>query len=460
MKQFEKFIIKPFEFNEDSLVATFHFSFDDEIFFAEEIDFSCKGFNLTNDISKEALDWLLFHLSIALAISYYKLSPTTNIILEHWYMDEYQKTFWKKFYIQWLGEFFFKNNISPLKFWNFVNQNDSSKPIKYTKIKTDSQKALVTLWWWKDSLFVTELFQEFWIDFDTCTFWKDYVLHNTVWAEIWVPRLVIKRKMDSKLFQMNQEWYYNGHVPITWIIAFVLEVAAYLYDYQYIVLANEKSANEWNTYMDWININHQYSKSFEFESDFDEYVSRYVSDDIKYFSLLRGMYEIFIAREFIKYWKYFDVFSSCNNNFKIIEQNKTTKDRWCGKCPKCAFVYSIFRPFANDAQLEMIFGNNLYNDKSLETLFKELLWISGIKPFECVGTNEEVVLAMYLYYQTLIQNNLKLPFIIQIFERDILSKMEKSDFKNLEKKLFHLYNDLDFIPHDIRDKLFVKYKSN
>jgi len=67
----------------------------------------------------------------------------------------------------------------------------------------------------------------------------------------------------------------------------VLEIAAYLYDYRYIVLANEKSANEGNTYMDGISINHQYSKSFEFEKNFDRYVNNYISSDVKYFSLLR-----------------------------------------------------------------------------------------------------------------------------------------------------------------------------
>jgi hypothetical protein len=343
------------------------------------------------------LDWLLFHASIALAISYYKLYPTREIIIENWFLDDEQKTFWKKFYINGLWEYFFRNQISPLDLCYFGNKNNEA--IVYKKFNVDWEKALVTLWWWKDSLFVSELFQEFWIDFETCTFGKDYILHKSVAEEIWKSRLVINRSIDHKLFDMNKQWYYNWHVPITGIIAFVLEIAAYLYDYRYIVLANEKSADEPNTIMDWISINHQYSKSFEFEKDFDRYVNSYISSDVKYFSLLRWMYEIFIAREFIKYWKYFDVFSSCNNNFKIIEENKTTRDRRCCICPKCAFVYAIFRPFLDDEQTKLIFGKELYGEIWLESLFKELLGISWIKPFECVWTNEEVVLAMYMYYK-------------------------------------------------------------
>jgi len=448
MEKFNKFIIKSSQFDEKSLKAIFNFSFDDNIFFVEEIDFACKWFDVQKNMDQSILDWLVFHMSIALAISYYKLCPTREIVLENWSLDDKQKEFWRKFYINWLGEYFFRNKISPLNLCYFVNYDNRKK--EYKKFNIDSQKALVTLWWWKDSLFVSQIFEDTWLKFDTCTFGKDYVLHNSVGDRIWVPRLVINRKIDSKLFDMNQQWYYNWHVPITGIIAFVLEMAAYLYGYNYIVLANEKSSNEPNTYMDWIAINHQYSKSFEFEKDFDRYVNNYISSDVKYFSLLRWMYEIRIARDFIKYWKYFDVFSSCNNNFKIIEQNKTTNDRRCCKCPKCAFVYSIFRPFIDDEQVKIIFWKELYKDGWLDNLFKELLGISGIKPFECVGTNEEVVLAMYMYYKKLKENNIEIPFILKIFEKEILSNMTKSDFIDLEKKLLNVYLDEDLIPENIK----------
>jgi len=108
------------------------------------------------------------------------------------------------------------------------------------------------------------------------------------------------------------------------------------------------------------------------------------------------MYEVKIAKIFAKYKKYFSVFSSCNNNFKIIEDNKTTQNRWCLDCPKCAFVYIILRPYlTNDKAIE-VFSREMYEDPNQEQVFRELLGISGIKPFECVGTNEEVILSMKL----------------------------------------------------------------
>jgi hypothetical protein len=64
-------------------------------------------------------------------------------------------------------------------------------------------------------------------------------------------------------------------------------LVAYLYDYKYLVLSNELSANSGNTLWNGFEINHQYSKSLEFEKDFKNYVEENISDDLKYFSLLR-----------------------------------------------------------------------------------------------------------------------------------------------------------------------------
>ena len=177
------------------------------------------------------------------------------------------------------------------------------------------------------------------------------------------------RTIDPLLFDMNQQGYYNGHVPISGIIAFVLTTAAYLYNYKYIIMSNEKSANEGNTVMDGIEINHQRSKSYQFESDFSEYIKKYLSPDVEYFSLLRGIYELKIAKLFSKYSEYFDIFSSCNNNFKIIENSKldqSSNQRRCCNCPKCAFVYAILRPFISNEDTTQIFGQELYDNPQLE----------------------------------------------------------------------------------------------
>lgn len=210
-------------------------------------------------------------------------------------------------------------------------------------------------------------------------------------------------------------------------------------------MSNEKSANEGNTTRDGKEINHQRSKSYQFESDISHYIQKYISPDLKYFSLLRGMYEINIAKHFAKHSQYFESFSSCNNNFKIIETHKTTQERRCGLCPKCAFVYTILRPFLSDEDTHKIFHQELYTHKDLLPLYKELLGIEGIKPFECVGTNEEVMYAMYLYYEQ-IKNDSQIPPIMEFFKNEVLPTLSPDILTNLQQKLFTLYTQETHLP--------------
>jgi UDP-N-acetyl-alpha-D-muramoyl-L-alanyl-L-glutamate epimerase len=210
-------------------------------------------------------------------------------------------------------------------------------------------------------------------------------------------------------------------------------------------MSNEKSANEGNTVLDGIEINHQRSKSLDFELAFAEYLQHAITSDVKYFSLLRGMYEIKIAEIFAKYPPYFDVFSSCNTNFKILEESLTkiglkaqNNFRRCNNCPKCAFVYTILRPFVTDDQVKIIWGEELYEKESLLTTFKELLGITGMKPFECVGTNEEVVMGMK---KSLDMKKGPLPVVLEMFGREIATQMKHKDWVALEKKLFTITDE-------------------
>ena len=447
MKKFNKFYFKKFEFNDSSLQATFSYSFDNEVFFEEIIDFNNRWFKVRNDFDIKALNNLLFHLHIALGISYYKASPTKDMVLESGILNEDQMSFWRKFYLNWLWEFLYSNNISPDNLFNF--KNESSKI--YEKIDFNIwKKTLISVWWWKDSIVSIELLKKSWLEFDLFVFWKNDDLKSNTAKIANKNILLVKRIISSKLFELNNEGYYNWHVPITWIIAFVKEVTAYLFDYKYLILSNEKSANFWNIVWGDLSINHQYSKSLDFEKDFSEYIIKYISNDVKYFSLLRWMYEVKIAELFVKYWKeYFSVFSSCNKNFTINKNNNITRWLWCNKCPKCLFVYSILRPYLNDDEIINIFWEDLFNRKDLEWLFRKLLGISWFKPFECVWEKEEVIYSMY---KSLTKYD-KLPYILKIFKEEILDKMNNQDIKNIQKKLVTIYNE-DIIPAEFKKLIF------
>ncbi len=451
MIKFKKFYFEKFEFDKKTFIASFFYSFDQKEFFEEKIDFSSNFFKLREKINYKIVENILFHIHIALWISYYKLYPTSDLIIKSGFLEKDDIDFWKKFYRNWLWEFLYKNKISSKKLFNFKNLEGE----KYTKIDFSlKNKSLVPIWWWKDSIVTIELLKDIWFDFDLFVFWKNDFLKENTQKISWKHTILVKRKISENLFNFNKKGYYNWHVPITWIIAFNMLLVSYLYNYKYLILSNELSANYGNTLWDWFSINHQYSKSLDFEKDFMIYIDRNISSDIKYFSLLRWLYEFKIAQLFSKKAeKYFKHFSSCNRNFTIkkdplVKDNLKEKKYWCNNCPKCAFVYSILSWFLEKEKLIGIFWEDLYEKKSLESIFRELLWITWIKPFECVWEKQEVILWMYKSI-----NKFKNKwYILDIFKNEVLVKFDDNYFDDLEKKLLKIYDD-DIIPENFKNKI-------
>ena len=164
------------------------------------------------------------------------------------------------------------------------------------------------------------------------------------------------------------------------MLAFLTILAAIISGRRSIALSNESSANE--STIPGLPINHQYSKTFEFEQAFRSYVKEFICPDIDYFSFLRPLNEIQIASLFVLYPNYFTVFRSCNEGSK--------SDSWCGICPKCLFTFIILAPFLKRNQLIEIFQKDLLDDIALKPIFDQLIGTTPEKPFECVGTISEV----------------------------------------------------------------------
>ena len=210
------------------------------------------------------------------------------------------------------------------------------------------------------------------------------------------------RKIDPTLLELNKNGYLNGHTPFSASLAFLGIFCALVSGREFVVLSNESSANECTD--EETGANHQYSKSLEFEIDFVKYVERNITSYIHYFSLLRGMREIDIAKKFAEYKKYHKIFRSCNVG------SKNGGNDWCGKCPKCLFVYIILAPFLEEQERIDIFGHNLLDDKELERYYKELTGVYKTKPFECVGTRAEVNEAICLLKEKYKDN---LPYLLR-----------------------------------------------
>ena len=83
-----------------------------------------------------------------------------------------------------------------------------------------------------------------------------------------LPAIRVTRSLDPTLFALNEAGALNGHVPITGILSMIVFACAIICGFDAIAMSNEHSASAPNLVTDGREVNHQYSKSFEFEQAF------------------------------------------------------------------------------------------------------------------------------------------------------------------------------------------------
>lgn len=433
------FVFEKFEFFETQKKLELVYSFDSKLFFTETIFFD---FDFIENYSKEALEKAFFGLFLMAGISYFKAKLPSKMVFKNQQINEEQKEFFEKIYMQGLGEFFFQNQINPKGKINFEALNkETIKSVKISNLKN----SMVPIGGGKDSLTTISFLQKSNEKIDTWTVNSDEKFEKQIQKIHKISRgnhLKIRRKIDPKLFALNKRGGLNGHIPISSILAFLSVCTAILTGKKNIIFSNENSANEATTECFGMKINHQYSKTLEFEIDFQNYIKKFISPDIHYFSLLRPLTELKIAEIFCKemFKTYLNDFSSCNRNFKITE--KKDHFTWCANCPKCAFVFTIFAPFLSRKKLIKLFGENLFEKESLMETFYELLGLGKQKPFECVGEVLEVQKAMILAEK-------QFPEVTEFLSKLSLKKRQKANKFNYQKSY----------PHSIKSnfELFLKY---
>ena len=158
-----------------------------------------------------------------------------------------------------------------------------------------------------------------------------------------LPTLNIQRALAPELFEYNRQGAWNGHIPVTAVNSAILVLAALLRGAGQVVFSNEHSASYGSLIPGTGEVNHQWSKGWAFEQAFGEHVERFVAADLHYYSLLRPLSELAVARQFSRTDRYDAYFSSCNRNFHILGERPA--NRWCGVCPKCHFVFLALAPF-------------------------------------------------------------------------------------------------------------------
>ena len=373
-----------------------HISFD----FTIPPNISFKPKVVVKNIPKNhpKIDNIVFHLGLIEMINYWKATASPQIVIEAGHLSARQLAWLKDLIYQGMGEYFFVNKIN-FTAKNFLTITSSSASLAQNLRVLKSRLAnrtLVPIGGGKDAVVTLKLLKKAKIPLRPFLLNpKKEQLDIIALAKTKKP-IVVERTLDPNLLKLNQKGYLNGHTPFSAYLAFLTALLAILFDYKYIALSNERSSNEGNVKYLGKTVNHQYSKSYDFEKKFRQYSKRYLLTEIEYFSFLRPLYELQIAKLFSQYKKYFTVFLSCNEAHKTKSGSSKPTGKWCGKCAKCLFVFLMLTPFAGKKQTINIFKKNLLKDRKLKPLLEELTGKKRFKPFECVGTTAETKVALLL----------------------------------------------------------------
>lgn len=347
---------------------------------------------------------LAFRIGLVELLSYWKSCCPERILIAADHLPPAETSFWLNVLQKGLGEFFFLNNISP----HLTVELECLKP-ETDKVSTPTPIAsrpeqlphsyMVLVGGGKDSIVSLELLR---------TLGEDSKRHlmafsiNPIQASLqaiaqaqYPPPLLGMRTIDSKLLTLNAQGYLNGHTPYSALLAFTSTLTAYLNSVQTVVASNESSASEGNVLFHEVEINHQFSKSVEFEAAFRHLMTT-LGIPVTYLSLLRPLNELQICKLFSIHRAHFSIFRSCNRSQTMAAKKAArslhgeASTTWCGYCPKCIFTFLCLGCFLSKDELLGIFGILPSTYPEFVEVVRGLSGMESHKPFECVGTYNEV----------------------------------------------------------------------
>ena len=398
-------------------VASLDYAFDAGGVFTETISFPGAPFSLDEN-RQQAVTQALRTLHLIAGVSYYKAAAPETIRIDGYAITPDTAAWLTEIYENGLGEFAYRNGMSlrgKIRFPSSATGGVDSPSLGLAK------HALVAIGGGKDSLVSIESLRRMGIA-QTVSWIGSAPLIRSCAERTGLPLLNISRQLAPELFAMNKQGALNGHIPVTAVNSAILVLAALLHNANQVVFSNERSASYGSQIEGTGEVNHQWSKGWDFERGFAAHVKKTIAADLHYYSLLRPFSELAVARQFAKTDFYDAHFSSCNRNFHILGERPA--QRWCGVCPKCHFVFLALAPFMPKPRLMAIFGRNLLDEPEQTAGFDALLEYQDHKPFECVGEGKESRAAMAALSHS---PSWREDFIVQRFARDILPQLDAGE---------------------------------
>jgi UDP-N-acetyl-alpha-D-muramoyl-L-alanyl-L-glutamate epimerase len=360
---------------------------DGELRFTEVITFPVPDAPPTDE-TVAALGRVLELLHLVAGVSYYKAAAPPRLVAPAPLGPE-AAALLTAVYTKGLAEYAYRNHLPHVL--ELAPEIPPGRPAAPAPLDNSARRPLSAVGGGKDSIVSLEALRRAGFDPVPFSVNPNHVIVSVNEASGLAP-LAARRRLDPALFALNAAGARNGHIPVTAINSLIAVATAVLHGLGPVVMSNERSASDPNLLWNGHEINHQWSKGVEAEGLLRAALAGHAGLTEPYFSLLRSLSELHIARLFAGVTRYDDVVTSCNAAFKLHDPSA----RWCADCPKCRFVFLALAPSMSRERPVHIFGTDLLANPAQVPGYRELLGVDGHKPFECVGEVEESVVALGL----------------------------------------------------------------
>jgi UDP-N-acetyl-alpha-D-muramoyl-L-alanyl-L-glutamate epimerase len=326
-------------------------------------------------------------LAIVEAFSYWKAlcSPVIEVALPA--PDAAELDWWQSFWPGAMGEFFYRNGID-YTVPGFLDIKAAAAP-EPDGLARDGRAAatappLVLFSGGKDSLALARIVQS------SSAGPADFFLYNPVASQRDLVQslasggrfLEVRRTILPELLRLNAAGHPNGHTPFSAYLAIAAMLAGYLRGSGFVSAGNSRSDDEPNvrSYLGRP-VNHQWTKSYEFEAALATYRDRWLPGAPAYSSPLRPLYELQIIAS---------LSGDIDGYLRTASCNRVRGDGWCRSCAKCAWVFlATAALFGHDLAIRKT-GGDMFANPDLAGVYAEMAGLTGEKPFECTGSEDEV----------------------------------------------------------------------
>ncbi|MGH8601360.1 MAG: hypothetical protein ACREXR_00815 [Gammaproteobacteria bacterium] len=214
--------------------------------------------------------------------------------------------------------------------------------------------------------------------------WDDAKAQSTTDAQGVDYEVTIRRQLDAQLRELNAARFINGHVPFSAYLGLAGVIAGEACGASTILAGNTWSDDEPNVHVNGWPINHQWSKSLEFERGFRALLVDFGSK-AQYECPLRPFSELQVIKFLMDQKVDLGQLRTCNR----------VGAGWCGQCAKCLWVFIALAALTGGHETERILGFRPTVTESTLKFFSAMAGVDDMeRPFECTGTTVEVRTAL------------------------------------------------------------------